>query len=196
MFFLKTTCSPTDPPSDLQHVKNSPGPTLHRYVQKMGSEPTYLSRDENVQSTATTCSYWHLPVGLKYKSESGCTYGEKCRFRHAEVDGHPNKKSKKSGGKGSVALLKESIQLGCVTRFPSEQIYSTERGKIGIKSHRQILQGHVAPLQHSGKKGSIAWSYSKSANIRALPDLRKEQEETLRQDRCARRGAWTWRKEG
>ena len=55
--FLKTTCSPTDPPSDLQNVKNSPWPTHFQSVPKMGSKPTHVIRDENIQSTATTCSF-------------------------------------------------------------------------------------------------------------------------------------------
>ena len=50
-----------------------------------------------------------------YKSETGCVYGIKCRFRHVEADGQPIKKSKKSVGKGSVAILKEQKQLGCVS---------------------------------------------------------------------------------
>ena len=33
---------------------------------------------------------------------------------HAE--GKPSKKSKKGGAKGSVAILKESVQLGCVSQ--------------------------------------------------------------------------------
>ena len=48
------------------------------------------------------------------KSESGCKVGDKCPFRHAEVDRRPSKTSKKkSGGKGSVALLKASFQFAC-----------------------------------------------------------------------------------
>ena len=35
-------------------------------------------------------------------------------FSDTEADGQPSKKSKKSGGKGSVVLLKESIHLCCV----------------------------------------------------------------------------------
>ena len=53
---------------------------------------------------------------LNFQSESGCKYGDNCRFRHVEANGQPIKKSKKSGVKGSVALLKESIQLGCVSQ--------------------------------------------------------------------------------
>ena len=56
------------------------------------------------------------PVSLNYKSESGCTYGEKCGFRHVEADGQPSKKSKKGGVKGSVHFLQESIQLCCVSQ--------------------------------------------------------------------------------
>ena len=42
-----------------------------------------------------------------------CNFGEKCVFRHTEVDCQ-SIKPKKSGGKGSVALLEISKQLGCV----------------------------------------------------------------------------------
>ena len=37
--------------------------------------------------TNPSCNYGHPPVCLNYKSESGCKYGEKCRFRHAELMG-------------------------------------------------------------------------------------------------------------
>ena len=30
--------------------------------------------------TNPSCNYWHLPVCLNYKSESGCKYGDKCHF--------------------------------------------------------------------------------------------------------------------
>ena len=56
--FFKTTCSPRVPPNDLQNVKNSPGPARHWYGPKMGSKPTNLIRDENIQSTATPCSFF------------------------------------------------------------------------------------------------------------------------------------------
>ena len=97
-----------------------------------------------------------------YKSGSGCIYGEKCRFRRVETDGRPNKKSKKSGVKCSVVLLKESISLHCASQDSHPiKIYPKERLKIGIKSHRQIIQGHVTPHENSGKKGSIARRHSK-----------------------------------
>ena len=48
------------------------------------------------------------------KSKSGCTHGEKCRFRHVEVDGQPSKTSKKSCVKGSVAFFKGVYTGGVV----------------------------------------------------------------------------------
>ena len=39
-----------------------------------------------------------------------------CFFRHVEAEEKSSKKSKKGGAKGSVALLKESAQLGCVSQ--------------------------------------------------------------------------------
>ena len=53
---------------------------------------------------------------LNNKSDKGCTRGDKCHFPHVKAEGEPNKKSKKSGVAGSVALLKESIQSGCVSQ--------------------------------------------------------------------------------
>ena len=42
------------------------------------------------------------------------------KFLHTEAVGQPIKKSKKGGARGSVALLKETIQLGCVSRGKME----------------------------------------------------------------------------
>ena len=71
-------------------------------------------------------------VCYNYKSESGCECGDTCRFRHHEADVQPSKTSKKSGAKGSVASLKESFQLGCVSH-DSHRRKSTprEKGKLG-----------------------------------------------------------------
>ena len=50
------------------------------------------------------------------KSKTGCTFGRRCFFRHVEAEEKPSKKSKKGGAKGSVALLKDSTQLVCVSQ--------------------------------------------------------------------------------
>ena len=46
----------------------------------------------------------------------------------------PSKKSKKGGAKGSVAILKELIQLGCVSQdsCPRKSVLR-EEGKLGSK---------------------------------------------------------------
>ena len=63
-----------------------------------------------------SCKLWHPPLCLNYKSEKRCVHGDKCHVRHVEAERKPSKKSRKSGAKGSFALLKESIQLGCVSQ--------------------------------------------------------------------------------
>ena len=69
-------------------------------------------------------------------------HGDKCRFRHVEVDVQPGKKSKKSGGKGSVAFLKESRQLGCVSQdsYPRRSILR-EKGKLGSSHSVKFSMG-------------------------------------------------------
>ena len=54
--FMKTTCSPRDPPNDLSKCHEQPSAIHHRCVPKMTFKPTHLIRNENIQSTATTCS--------------------------------------------------------------------------------------------------------------------------------------------
>ena len=68
----------------------------------------------------------------------------------------------------SVALLKESIQIGCVSHDsdPRKLFLRKENWE---KTHRQILQGNVAPHQYSGKKRSYARSSSKVWTSRAQP---------------------------
>ena len=59
-----------------------------------------------------------------FKSEKGCTW-RKSHFRHVEAEEKANKKSKKGGAKGSVAILQESIEVGCVSQDSYPRIYST-----------------------------------------------------------------------
>ena len=98
-------------------------------------------------------SFGIFPVCLNYKSEKGCVYGDKCRFRHVEDYVKPNKKSKKSGAKGSVATVKESTQFGCVSQdsYPRTFI-PCKPGMLGVERHRQYLQKKLAPYQNSRNK--------------------------------------------
>ena len=80
-------------------------------------------------------------------------------------------KSKKGGTKGSVALLKESAQLGCVSQ----------------DSYPKIVQGYVAPNNNSGKKGSIAKNYPKSVNPMSVLVTRQNSKTDHMRRHCARR---------
>ena len=68
------------------------------WKKRKDSVPKFSSGEKR---TNPSCC-WHPPVCLKCKSESECKFDEKCRFRHAEVDGRPSKKSKKSGVKDEL----------------------------------------------------------------------------------------------
>ena len=68
-----------------------------------------------------SCNCWHPPVCHHHKTESGCKYGKKCRFRHDDDEEAPSKKSKKESAEGSVASLKEEVQIGCVSQDSDPQ---------------------------------------------------------------------------
>ena len=115
--------------------------------------------------TNPSCAHWHPPISLDYKTESGCKFGDMCLFRHAVVE--PSKKSKKSGGKGSVALLKNSKQVGCAFQDTEPQKSKYTTSKIGKGTvHRKELLGSV--------------------NLKSTEHRKKP----LQQERCASREAW------
>ena len=94
-----------------------------------------------------------------YKSESSCKYGDRCHFRRT---GQPRKKPEKSGGKRSVALLEENIQMGCVSQDnPEKESVLGRRWKLGTESHSEVLPDLDASRTNSGKEGSIAGNHSK-----------------------------------
>ena len=93
-------------------------------------------------------------VCLNHKSESGCKYGDKCRFRHTEVDGQPSTKSKKGGGKVSVALLKKSFQLGCVSQDYDSRKSTLRKGrKLGSNHAVKFSKGTLHQIKIRERKG-------------------------------------------
>ena len=125
--------------------------------------------------TNPSCNCWDPPTCQNYIFKLGSKCGESCPFRHTDVDRRPNKKLKRSGGKGSVALLMKSFQLGCVSQ-------DTESPKTSVPRKSGSNRAVTCSTWHhtnSGKKGSIARGYAKGANlqnaIRVLLHLRKEQ---------------------
>ena len=127
----------------------------------------------NSQCTIPSCNFWHLPVCLNHKSESGCKYGDKCRFRHVEADAQPSEKSKKSGVKGSVALLRESFRLGCVSH-DSRRARGTTKIREGRGPSRGVVQ-KCEPHERSPCASKLA---------------ERTQDETSHQENQARAVAW------
>ena len=92
--------------------------------------------------------------------------------------------------KGSLATLKESTQLGCVSQDSHPRKSITGRRNIGIEVHRQILQRHLAPNQNSERKGPSRGIIQKCAPHERSPYAPKfrerSHEETSHRERCAR----------
>ena len=128
-----------------------------------------------------SCGFWHPPACLNYSKVSA--HGDKYHFRH--VDGKTNKKSKKGGAKGSVAIVKECIQLGCAYQdsFPRKSILR-EPGLLGSKHAVKFkAPGTKKNFRKKGPSGGKG-----SPGARKLED--RSHEVTLHQERCARRAAW------
>ena len=76
--------------------------------------------------------------------------------------GQPSKKSKKSGVKGSVALSKESTQLGCVSQesYPRKSI-PREPGMLGSKHTVKLSRGTWHQIKNREREGSSRGSIRK-----------------------------------
>ena len=80
-------------------------------------------------------------------------------------------------------------------RFPSEQIYSTERREIGIESQSEILRkARGTTLKIRERKGPLRGDIHKCEHHERNPCAPRfeesSQDEALQQERCARRAAW------
>ena len=81
----------------------------------------------------------------------------------------PARSQRKGGAKGSVALLKESIQLVVWLKILIRgKSIPREKGKIGNKTRRQILQGHLAPNEKIGKERVRCKELFKSVNLMSV----------------------------
>ena len=56
----------------------------------------------------------------------------------------------------------------CISRFWSEKVYSKWGWNVGIETHRQILQRHLAPNKNSGKKGPSRGIVPKSVHLMSV----------------------------
>ena len=73
-------------------------------------------KDHLKGTCAIFCKKWHSPECSFYKSAEGCKFGDKCAFVHRRVEGQHSKRSKSSGDKSAVALVKETKNSGGVSQ--------------------------------------------------------------------------------
>ena len=114
------------------------------------------------------------------------------------IDSQPNKKPKKSGGKGSVAFVKTSQQLCCVFQDaePSKSRSNLRKDTKVLGPKRSVLfsQGTLRHVKILGRKGPSQGVIQHSETDGGCSHARKfearSQEETLQQERCASRDAW------
>ena len=103
--------------------------------------------------------------------------------------GSPSKTSKKR----SVALLEDSYTIClCVSRFSSEKIFSTEKGEywdqIAPSSFPRARGHHIKIRESKGpSRGIIQKCEPHERNPCAFGFEERAQDETLHQERCARR---------
>ena len=143
------------------------------------------------------CEKWHPPECLSYKSESGCRLGEKCSYAHRQVDEQPSKRTKKSGDKSAVAMLKITRQLGCVFQdMEPPNSSSILRKSSNIRKTIRCVQFIKDVLRHANIRdqnpslGMICPSDPHQRNPNAPKCEDRSQEETEWQERCAREAAW------
>ena len=131
-----------------------------------------------------------------YKSEKGVVYGDRCRFRHVEECVKPNKSRKKKGGaKGSVAILKESRQLGCVSQdsYPRKSILREPgkwRSKHAVKFSKDTWHQIKIRERKVPSRGIIHKCEPHERSPCAPKFEDRSHEETLTQERCARKAVW------
>ena len=124
-----------------------------------------------------------LSVLQHHRTGSGCKFGAKCVFRNSQVDSQPSNKPRQSGGKKSVAPKSKSI-LRTTPKFlgPNRGVLVSKKKKT---PHRVTIRERKAPSQ-----GVIQYTGSHERGPYAQNFEDRSREETLRQERCARRVAW------
>ena len=89
----------------------------YRYGSRRGVSPSGLKGkrqcNEIFRGTCTepSCDFWHPPVCLNHKSESGCKCGDRCNFLHTEAGGQPSKKDKERWRKRIGGFLEKDYSI-------------------------------------------------------------------------------------
>ena len=113
---------------------------------------------------------------------------------HRQVDEQPSKRPKKSD-KSTVAMLKVTRQLGCVSQdmepTKSSSILrksSSIRKQIGCVRFTKAVVRHANIRDQNPSLGMISDPHRRNPNAPKFED--RSQEETEWQERCAREAAW------
>ena len=86
--------------------------------------------------TSPSCNYWHPPLCLNYKSESGCCMATNVDSDTLRLMGSTTK-SRRKKCKRISGFIEGVYTIGlCISRFLSEKDCSTWKRKIGIKTRR------------------------------------------------------------
>ena len=147
--------------------------------------------------TNSFCEKWHPPECLFYKSENGCRFVEKCSYAHRQNDEQPSKRSKHSGDKSAVAVLKITRQLGYVFQ-DMEPLKSSSilRKSSNIRKPIRCVRFTKAVVRHANIRdqnpslGMICPGDPHQRNTNAPKFEDRSQEETEWQERCACEPAW------
>ena len=127
---------------------------------------------------------------LKTTSLRPDAYGRSCSFRHVEADEKPSEKSKKGGAEGSVALLKESTQLGCVSQYSYPRTSSYVKQENSDQNTPSTSPRATALIKIRERKGPwrviIQECNLMSVVLARRNSGKRSHEETLQQERCAR----------
>ena len=149
------------------------------------------------------------PSANSYKNETGCKAGDKCLFPHYKVAEQPNKKPKKSyfpkrresDDKNAVALVKSTTiglrikRFGCVGFSLRQTVQGKPDAKsLGTDSKNTIHSVYAASSEYPGKERTIVGKENVKVPHQRSPYATKfedwSEEETERQQRCARSKAW------
>ena len=150
-----------------------------------------LCRDyTNGKCTRPSCDCWHPPEGQFYETESSCKFGEKCSFAHRQVEAQPSRKLKKDGDKRCSGFFEGCTTFGLHTsRHRAVGIFidiTEEHKSLGTNSTCAILKKLRCVTQTSEK--AVKMPHQRSPYAPRFED--RSQEETERQERCARGDAW------
>ena len=151
-----------------------------------------------MKGTKLPCDIWHPPECPFYESESGCKFGKECLFPHWKVEEQQNNRPKKGGDRSAVSNVKHVRQLGCVSQDvePLESSAIPRKGTKVLGPIRRV-QCSKTTLRHANIRESkgpplgviqIKNPHQRSPYAPKFDD--RSQEETERQERCARGDAW------